>query len=86
MKRSEWTEDSLYMVFQMLSGDELHVVSKEVMIEKYYHELYLNAPCCLTGIDGKTDFSICDTSLYICNENRWRILDEVGGGMVYYSD
>lgn len=44
MKRSEWTEDSLYMVFQMLSSDELHIVSKEVMIEKYYHELYLKRP------------------------------------------
>lgn len=44
IKRSEWMEDSLYMMFQMLSGDELHVVSKEVMIEKYYHELHLKRP------------------------------------------
>ena len=30
---SEDTEDSLYLLFQMFSGDELHVVSKEVAVE-----------------------------------------------------
>ena len=33
IKRSENREDSLYMLFQMFSGDELHIVSKEVIIE-----------------------------------------------------
>lgn len=30
---SERIEDSLYLLFQMLSGDELHIVSKEVIVE-----------------------------------------------------
>ena len=30
---SEYNEDSLYLLFQMFSGDELHIVSKEVIIE-----------------------------------------------------
>ena len=29
---SEYHEDSLYLLFQMFSGDELHIISKEVMI------------------------------------------------------
>lgn len=33
IKHSECMEDSLYMLFQMFSGDELHIVSKEVIIE-----------------------------------------------------
>lgn len=33
IKHSECMEDSLYMLFQMLSGDELHIVSKEVIVE-----------------------------------------------------
>ena len=33
IKHSENREDSLYMLFQMFSGDELHIVSKEVIIE-----------------------------------------------------
>ena len=32
-KHSEYMEDSLYLLFQMFSGDELHIVSKEVIIE-----------------------------------------------------
>lgn len=31
-KHSECIEGSLYMLFQMLSGDELHIVSKEVIV------------------------------------------------------
>ena len=30
---SEGLDDSLYLLFQMLSGDELHIVSKEVIAE-----------------------------------------------------
>ena len=30
---SQYNEDSLYLVCQMFSGDELHIVSKEVIIE-----------------------------------------------------
>ncbi len=33
LKDSEKIEDSLYLLFQMFSGDELHIVSKEVIIE-----------------------------------------------------
>lgn len=33
LKCSEYTEDSLYLLFQMFSGDELHIVSKEVVVE-----------------------------------------------------
>ena len=33
IKYSEYTEDSLYLLFQMFSGDELHIVAKEVVIE-----------------------------------------------------
>ena len=33
IKHSENREDSLYMLFQMFSGDELHIVSKEVIVE-----------------------------------------------------
>lgn len=33
IKHGESMEDSLYMLFQMFSGDELHIVSKEVIIE-----------------------------------------------------
>lgn len=29
----EGLEDSLYLLFQMFSGDELHIVSKEVIVE-----------------------------------------------------
>lgn len=29
-------EDSLYLLFQMLSGDELHIVSREVVVEIVY--------------------------------------------------
>lgn len=32
-KYSESIEDSLYLLFQMFSGDELHIVSKEVIVE-----------------------------------------------------
>lgn len=33
VEHGEYVEDSLYLLFQMFSGDELHIVSKEVMIE-----------------------------------------------------
>lgn len=33
LNHSEYMEDSLYLLFQMFSGDELHIVSKEVIIE-----------------------------------------------------
>ena len=33
LKHSEYMEDSLYLLFQMFSGDELHIVSKEVIVE-----------------------------------------------------
>lgn len=32
-KCSESIEDSLYLLFQMFSGDELHIVSREVIVE-----------------------------------------------------
>lgn len=32
-KFSEYMGDSLYLLFQMFSGDELHIVSKEVIVE-----------------------------------------------------
>ncbi len=32
LKYSEYMEDSLYLLFQMFSGDELHIVSKEVIV------------------------------------------------------
>ena len=32
-KYSEDVESSLYLLFQMFSGDELHIVSKEVFVE-----------------------------------------------------
>lgn len=32
-KYSECIEASLYLLFQMFSGDELHIVSKEVVVE-----------------------------------------------------
>ena len=32
-KHSECIEASLYLLFQMFSGDELHIVSKEVVVE-----------------------------------------------------
>ena len=33
LKSSEYMEGSLYLLFQMFSGDELHIVSKEVIVE-----------------------------------------------------
>ena len=33
LKHNKCMEDSLYLLFQMFSGDELHIVSKEVIIE-----------------------------------------------------
>ena len=33
LKRKDYMEESLYLLFQMFSGDELHIVSKEVVIE-----------------------------------------------------
>ena len=33
LKNNKCMEDSLYLLFQMFSGDELHIVSKEVIIE-----------------------------------------------------
>lgn len=33
IRHGEYMQDSLYMLFQMFSGDELHIVSKEVIIE-----------------------------------------------------
>ncbi len=33
LKHSEYMEDSLYLLFQMFSGDELHIVSREVIVE-----------------------------------------------------
>jgi len=33
LKHSESLEDSLYLLFQMFSGDELHIVSKKVIVE-----------------------------------------------------
>ena len=33
LKHSEYMEGSLYLLFQMFSGDELHIVSKEVIVE-----------------------------------------------------
>lgn len=33
LKHSEDMEDSLYLLFQMFSGDELHIVSREVSVE-----------------------------------------------------
>ena len=33
LKHNEYMEDSLYLLFQMFSGDELHIVSKEVIVE-----------------------------------------------------
>ncbi len=33
LKYNEHMEDSLYLLFQMFSGDELHIVSKEVIAE-----------------------------------------------------
>lgn len=33
LKQGEYMKDSLYLLFQMFSGDELHIVSKEVIIE-----------------------------------------------------
>ena len=33
-KYSECIEDSLYLLFQMFSGDELHIVAKEVTVER----------------------------------------------------
>lgn len=33
LKANEYMEDALYLLFQMLSGDELHIVSKEVIVE-----------------------------------------------------
>ena len=32
-KCNEYPENALYLLFQMLSGDELHIVSKEVTVE-----------------------------------------------------
>ena len=31
IRHGEYMQDSLYMLFQMFSGDELHIVSKEVI-------------------------------------------------------
>lgn len=33
LKQSEYMEDSLYLLFQMFSGDELHIVSSDVSVE-----------------------------------------------------
>ena len=33
LKPSKYMEDSLYLLFQMFSGGELHIVSKEVIVE-----------------------------------------------------
>lgn len=33
LKANEYMEDALYLLFQMLSGDEFHIVSKEVIVE-----------------------------------------------------
>ena len=33
LKCSEYMKDTLYLLFQMFSGDELHIVSKEVIAE-----------------------------------------------------
>lgn len=32
-KYNECIDDSIYLLFQMFSGDELHIVSKEVIVE-----------------------------------------------------
>ena len=32
-KHSEYMEDSIYLLLQMFSGDELHIISKEVIID-----------------------------------------------------
>lgn len=32
-RQSEYTNDSIYLLFQMFSGDELHIVSEEVIVE-----------------------------------------------------
>ena len=32
-KCGEFAQDSLYLLFQMFSGDELHIVAQEVLIE-----------------------------------------------------
>lgn len=33
VKHKEYMEDSLYSLFQMFNGDELHIVSKEVIVK-----------------------------------------------------
>ena len=33
LKNGEYMEDALYLLFQMFSGDEVHIVSKEVIVE-----------------------------------------------------
>lgn len=33
LQHREYKEDSLYLLFQMFSGDEMHIVSKEVIVE-----------------------------------------------------
>lgn len=32
-KHKEYTKDSLYLLFQMFSGDEIHIVSKEITVD-----------------------------------------------------
>ena len=45
IKHSECMEDSLYLLFQMFSGDELHIVSKEV-----HHQNLRAVPVCICCI------------------------------------
>lgn len=33
LQQCQYTKDSLYLLFQMFSGDELHIVTKEVIAE-----------------------------------------------------
>lgn len=33
LKHCKYTKDSLYLLFQMFSGDELHIISREVIVE-----------------------------------------------------
>lgn len=38
LKNSGYEENSLYLLFQMFSGDEVHIVSKEVIVESLRKE------------------------------------------------
>ena len=78
-KCNEYPENALYLLFQMLSGDELHIVSKEVTVE-------ING---LNIFRAKNDIVQQETSIITVPQaqtacgTRWRLASAAVGGKTY---